>query len=319
MAFALGVLSSVFFDISRALGATERVYQLVQKVPQIERINKDKPNGIELSLEQLKGQVRFDNIHFTYPTRPDNKVLRGLTMDVEPGKVIALVGESGAGKSSCVSLIQRFYDPQEGNIYLDDVALHEFDTLWLRHRIGVVSQEPTLFACSIRENILYGCPSDRPQPSEEDIIDAAKQANAHNFISEFKEGYETKVGERGVRLSGGQKQRIAIARAILKQPTILLLDEATSALDAESEFLVQQALERLMKGRTTLIVAHRLSTVRNADLVCVVSKGQIVEYGTHSELIEKAGLYKNLVDRQLLASSVTDASNSADNSQNLLD
>jgi ABC-type multidrug transport system fused ATPase/permease subunit len=180
------------------------------------------------------------------------------------------------------------------------VPLYEFDTLWLRHRIGVVSQEPSLFAVSIAENISYGC-VDRT-PTKDEIIEAAKQANAHNFICEFKEGYDTLVGERGVRLSGGQKQRIAIARAILKQPKLLLLDEATSALDSESEYLVQQALENLMANRTTIIIAHRLSTVKKADMICVVSKGSIVETGTHDELIRQNGAYKALIDKQLFQS-----------------
>jgi ABC transporter fused permease/ATP-binding protein len=323
VAMALGVLSAVFFDVYKALGATERVYHLVKRVAKIERLDHTKPNGVELSESQINGHVKFNNVQFTYPTRPDNKVLRGLTLDIQPGKVVALVGESGAGKSSCVSLIQRFYDPNDGTITLDGVPLDEFDTLFLRNHIGVVSQEPTLFACSVSDNIVYGCPEYR-KPTQSEIIEAAKQANAHNFIVEFKEGYDTKVGERGVRLSGGQKQRIAIARAILKQPRVLLLDEATSALDAESEFLVQQALDRLMQNRTTLVVAHRLSTVKNADMVCVVSKGQIVESGTHAELLERGGAYKNLVDRQLLQSGsgsvgTDDTMATETKSQNLLD
>jgi ABC-type multidrug transport system fused ATPase/permease subunit len=298
VAVALGVLSSVFFETYKALGATERVYQIITRVPNIERRIESEPNGITLS--ELKGHLRFENVDFVYQTRPENKVLRGFSLDVEPGKIIALVGESGGGKSSCISLIQRFYDPQEGTITLDGVPLCEFDTLWLRHRIGVVSQEPSLFAVSIAENISYGC-VDRTSTKGE-IIEAAKQANAHNFICEFKEGYDTLVGERGVRLSGGQKQRIAIARAILKQPKLLLLDEATSALDSESEYLVQRALENLMANRTTIIIAHRLSTVKKADMICVVSKGTIVETGTHDELIRQNGAYKALIDKQLFQS-----------------
>jgi len=300
VAFSLGVLSSIFFEVYKALGATERVHHLIMREPQIEKKDEEQSNGI--LLEGLEGHLVFDNVNFTYPTRPDNQVLNGLSVNVEPGKVVALVGESGGGKSSCISLIQRFYDPQSGAILLDGVPLQDFDTLWLRHRIGVVSQEPSLFATSIAENISYGCTE--TNPTIEDIIEAATQANAHSFISDFAEGYQTKVGERGVRLSGGQKQRIAIARAILKQPTILLLDEATSALDSESEYAVQQALENLMKGRTTLIVAHRLSTVKKADMICVVSKGKIVETGTHDELLQRGGMYKTLVDRQLFQGAV---------------
>ena len=208
--------------------------------------------------------------------------------------MLALVGPSGSGKSTVAALLARFYDPQSGSVTLDGVDLRSLDPKWLREQVGAVSQEPVLFACSIAENIRYG----RQDASDADLIAAAKAANAHSFIEGFPEGYQTLVGERGVRLSGGQKQRLAIARAILKDPKILVLDEATSALDAESEHLVQEALERLMVGRTVLIIAHRLSTVRDADTVAVVDKGCVVEAGKHADLVAQDGVYKRLVERQ---------------------
>jgi ATP-binding cassette subfamily B protein len=213
---------------------------------------------------------------------------------LEPGKILALVGPSGAGKSTVAALIARFYDPISGTVTLDGRDLRTLDTHWLREQIGTVSQEPVLFACSIEENIRYG----RMDASHEAVVAAARAANAHTFIESFPEGYGTLVGERGVRLSGGQKQRIAIARAILKDPRVLVLDEATSALDSESEHLVQEALERLMVGRTVLVIAHRISTVRDADTVAVVDGGRVIEAGRHDELVAQDGAYKRLVERQ---------------------
>jgi ATP-binding cassette subfamily B protein len=201
------------------------------------------------------------------------------------------------------ALLSRFYDPDSGAIELDGVPFLELDPSWLRQQVGVVSQEPVLFATSVRDNIRYG----RPDASDEDVETAARAANAHDFISAFPEGYETLVGERGVRLSGGQKQRVAIARALIKDPRVLVLDEATSALDAESEHLVQEALERLMLGRSTLVIAHRLSTVKNADRVLVLDHGTVVERGTHAELVQAEGLYRQLVERQFLAGSTAEA------------
>lgn len=210
------------------------------------------------------------------------------------------MGPSGSGKSTCIQLLQRFYDIDDGAVAIDRTDIRDYDLKWLRGQIGLVSQEPVLFSGTIAENIRFGNLS----ASDAEVQSAAKLANAHNFIRELADGYDTEVGERGVQLSGGQKQRIAIARAVLKDPTILLLDEATSALDAESEHLVQEALEKLMKGRTTIIVAHRLTTVRNADKICVLKNGDVVEQGTHDELLARQGLYATLVKRQLSPSQV---------------
>lgn len=289
VAFAFGALSGLFFDVVKAIGATERIYTLLHSVPKIPRTG-----GRQIKLE---GKIEFKDVHFTYPARKDQKILHGVNLKLEPGKVLALVGESGGGKSTISSLIQRYYDVDQGEILIDDVPLKDLDFSTFREQIASVSQEPCLFAYSIAENISFGTTN---QASLEEIMDAAKQANAHDFIMELKDGYQTLVGERGIRLSVGQKQRVAIARALLKNPKILLLDEFTSALDSQSEFLVQQALERLMKGRTTLIIAHRLATVKNANEVCVIEKGKIVERGTYQGLVEKNGLFSKLVERQSL-------------------
>ena len=243
------------------------------------------------------GAIRFEGVGFRYPTRPDVPVLDGIELSIAPGEVVALVGPSGAGKSTIAALLTRLYDPTAGRLTLDGRPLTELDPEWLRHRVGVVSQEPILFSTSIEENVRYG----RSTASREEVIDACRAANAHEFVSRFPEGYATNVGERGVQLSGGQKQRIAIARALLKDPRILVLDEATSALDAESEHLVKEALDRLAKGRTVLVIAHRLSTVRDADRVVVLDGGKIAESGKHDELVQKDGLYRRLVERQLAA------------------
>jgi ATP-binding cassette subfamily B protein len=221
-------------------------------------------------------------------------VLRGLDLDLAQGEVVALVGPSGGGKSTVASLLLRFYDPEAGYVSVDGRDLKTVSPRSLREQVGIVSQEPVLFATSIEENIRYG----RPGATMEEVQAAARAANAEQFVLDFPEGYRTPVGERGVQLSGGQKQRIAIARAILKDPPILVLDEATSALDAESEHLVQDALDRLMKGRTTLVIAHRLSTVQGADRVLVLDQGRVAEQGTHGELIQRDGLYRRLVQRQ---------------------
>jgi ATP-binding cassette subfamily B (MDR/TAP) protein 1 len=214
----------------------------------------------------LQGNVEMRGVHFAYPARPDVAVFRGLDFTVTGGQTVALVGASGSGKSSVIQLLQRFYDPEKGKITIDGYELRELDLGWYRSQVGFVSQEPTLFATSIRENIAMG----HDGATEKEIQNAAVAANAHSFISKLPEGYKTQVGERGVQLSGGQKQRVAIARALLKNPNMLLLDEATSALDTVSERLVQQALERLASGRTTIVVAHRLSTIRGADKIAVV-------------------------------------------------
>jgi ABC-type multidrug transport system fused ATPase/permease subunit len=276
-------------DVQRASGAAERVFELLHREPRI------KPGGA--TLPKVLGEVRFDQVTFAYPSRPDVTVLKHFDFTLGSGEIVAIVGPSGAGKSTIASMLYRLYDPAAGRLILDG---HPYDTLdpeWLRRQVGVVAQEPLLFSTSIADNIRYG----RPDASDADVEAAAKTANAHSFISSFPEGYGTLVGERGIQLSGGQKQRVAIARAVLKDPRILILDEATSALDAESEHLVREALERLMKGRTTLVIAHRLSTVKDAHRVVVLEGGQVVQAGTHSALVGEDGLYRRLVEKQFAA------------------
>ncbi|MEL7340572.1 MAG: ABC subfamily B transporter ATP-binding protein, partial [Bacteroidota bacterium] len=241
-------------------------------------------------------KIQFANVGFNYPSRPDVAVLRDVSFAVEPGQKIALVGQSGAGKSTIAQLIMRLYEINQGSILIDGKEMQRYSFPELRNNIGLVPQEVILFGGSIRENISYG----KPEASEEEIISAAKQANAWEFVSNFPEGLDTVVGERGVKLSGGQRQRIAIARAILKDPSILILDEATSSLDAESEHLVQSALNKLMEGRTTVIIAHRLSTIRDVDQIYVLDHGEIIESGTHEQLAHhEGGTYNNLLKLQL--------------------
>jgi ATP-binding cassette subfamily B protein len=287
VAMSLGALASLYGDFMRAVGASQRVFELLDQ-----RSGLEATGGAEVGA--VDGRLRFEQVEFAYPTRPDMPVLRGLDLELEPGRVTALVGPSGAGKSTVASLIPRFYDPHDGRITLDDRDLRELEPHSLRRVIGAVMQEPALFDGTIADNIRYG----RETASDEEVRAAAVAANAASFVEEFPDGFETLVGERGVRLSGGQKQRIAIARAVLKDPRVLILDEATSALDAESEHLVREALERLMAGRSTLIIAHRLSTVRNAHRVVVLDQGRAVETGSHEELMRRNGLYRKLVERQ---------------------
>lgn len=288
VAFSLGGISELWADLMRASGAAERVFELLDRSAKIPLVEGNRPGDV-------KGHVELRHVHFAYPSRKDVPVLRDVSLSLLPGEVVALVGPSGSGKSTIAGLLLRLYDPAKGSVMLDGGELRELSPEWLRQQVGIVAQEPLLFSCSVAENIRYG----KTDATEEEVIAAAKMANAHEFITKFPEGYETLVGERGVKLSGGQKQRVAIARAVLKNPRILVLDEATSALDAESEHLVKEALERLMKGRTTLIIAHRLSTVMGADRVVVLQDGVIVQSGDHASLMQEGGLYRKLVERQL--------------------
>ena len=287
LAFSLGALTDLWGDFMKASGAAERVFELVDREPLLT------PGRAPLP-EPVEGRVRFEGVRFAYPSRPDVEVLRGLELELAAGERVALVGPSGAGKSTVASLLLRFYDPDRGTVRLDGADLRGLDPARLRARIAIVSQEPILMSATLAENIRYG----RPDATDEEVRAAARSANADPFIRTFPEGYDTPVGERGVQLSGGQKQRVAIARALIRDPRVLILDEATSALDAESEHLVKQALERLMEGRTTLIIAHRLSTVRDADRVAVLDGGQVAEVGSHAALMATDGLYRRLVERQ---------------------
>ncbi|WDF65707.1 ABC transporter ATP-binding protein [Flavobacterium sp. KACC 22763] len=286
---SFGGIAELYAQIQKAIGATERVFELLDESP--EKINSDSSQN----QEKIKGNVTFKNVAFSYPTRQEIQVLKDVNFSAEFGQKIAIVGPSGAGKSTISSLLLRFYDITSGEITVDGKNIYDYDLENLRGNMSIVPQDVILFGGTIRENIAYG----KPDATDEEIIQAAKQANAFNFVDGFPEKFETLVGERGVKLSGGQRQRIAIARALLKNPSILILDEATSSLDSESEKLVQEALEVLMEGRTSIIIAHRLSTIRNADKILVLDNGKISEEGTHQELINlENGIYKNLSNLQ---------------------
>ncbi|XP_024123995.1 ATP-binding cassette, sub-family B (MDR/TAP), member 4 [Oryzias melastigma] len=287
--FTMGQTSPNIQTFASARGAAHKVYHIIDNKPIIDSYSEDgfKPDFI-------KGDIEFSNIHFNYPSRPDVKILENMSLSVKSGQTMALVGSSGCGKSTTIQLLQRFYDPAEGNVSIDGHDIRSLNVRYLREMIGVVSQEPILFATTISENIRYG----RPDVTQPEIEQAAKEANAYDFIMNLPDKFDTLVGDRGTQMSGGQKQRIAIARALVRNPKILLLDEATSALDAESETIVQSALDKVRLGRTTLIVAHRLSTIRNADVIAGFQNGKVVEVGTHSELMEKQGVYHTLVTMQ---------------------
>ncbi|HEY4546472.1 MAG TPA: ABC transporter transmembrane domain-containing protein [Pedomonas sp.] len=289
VAGAIGSLTEVFGDVMRAAGAAGRLSELLRADPIISA----PANPVALPVP-AQGRVEFDNVSFTYPSAKDAPALYDLTLAVSPGETVAVVGPSGAGKSTLFQLIQRFYDPQAGEIRLDGIPLPKADPQELRARMAVVPQETVIFAATAYENILYG----RPDATEAEVWAAAEAANAAEFLRAMPDGIHTYLGESGVRLSGGQRQRLAIARAILRDAPVLLLDEATSALDAESERLVQQALEKLMAGRTTLVIAHRLATVVRADRIVVLEKGRIVASGTHQQLLAEGGLYARLANLQ---------------------
>ncbi|NP_001275319.1 P-glycoprotein [Solanum tuberosum] len=288
---ALGQSAPSMTAFAKARVAAAKIFRIIDHKPSVDRNAK---TGLEL--DTVSGQLELKNVEFSYPSRPEIKILNNFNLVVPAGKTIALVGSSGSGKSTVVSLIERFYDPTSGQLMLDGNDIKTLKLKWLRQQIGLVSQEPALFATSIKENILLG----RPDATQIEIEEAARVANAHSFVIKLPDGFDTQVGERGLQLSGGQKQRIAIARAMLKNPAILLLDEATSALDSESEKLVQEALDRFMIGRTTLVIAHRLSTIRKADLVAVLQQGSVSEIGSHDELMSKGenGMYAKLIKMQ---------------------
>jgi subfamily B ATP-binding cassette protein MsbA len=280
-------LTKLSGTIQRAIAAGERIFEIIDIQPSIQ----DRKGAKDL--EDVDGTIKLKDVSFSYDD--DELALDSIDLDIAPGQLIALVGHSGAGKSTLVNLIPRFYDPQEGQIFVDEIDIKNYKVDSLRAKIGIVPQETILFGGTIEDNILYG----DLDATREEVIAAAEAANAHQFIMSFEDGYDSEIGERGAGLSGGQKQRVAIARAILKDPEILILDEATSSLDTESEALVQEALERLMEERTTFVIAHRLSTVLNADRIVVLEDGQIVEQGTHDQLLEHDGVYSNLYDVQL--------------------
>lgn len=288
---AIAGLGNFYTEILGALGATERIREILSEESEVSIDGEVEPVN-------LRGDIAFNNVHFNYPTRKDVDVLKGIDFQVEAGKKVALVGTSGAGKSTIVQLLLRFYDLDSGSIEVDQQNIRDFNTTALRQNIAIVPQEVILFGGTIKENILYG----KPDASDAEIEAAARKANAWDFINAFPEGLDTVVGERGVKLSGGQRQRIAIARAILKDPVILLLDEATSSLDAESEKAVQDALNVLMEGRTSIIIAHRLATIRDVDCIYVLENGRIIEEGTHTELsLRPDGAYNSLAKLQFEA------------------
>jgi len=293
LASAFAILGEVYGDLLRAAGATERLMELLGSRSPITSPLKPLPAPAQSG----GSAIRLENINFHYPSRPLQAALRDFSLAVTPGQTVAIVGPSGAGKSTVFQLLLRFYDPSSGGIVLDGVATKDLSLSDLRQRIGIVPQDAVILSSSALENIRYG----RPEASDEDVRAAARSAFADEFISALPEGYDTFLGERGVRLSGGQRQRIAIARAMLKNPPLLLLDEATSALDAESERMVQAALESAMRDRTTLVIAHRLATVQKADLIVVLDHGNLVEQGTHAELVAKGGVYAGLAALQFSA------------------
>uniref|UniRef100_A0A4X1SXS3 ATP binding cassette subfamily B member 1 n=1 Tax=Sus scrofa TaxID=9823 RepID=A0A4X1SXS3_PIG len=290
-AMAVGQVSSFAPDYAKAKVSASHVIMIIEKTPQI-----DSYSTVGLKPNTVEGNLTFNEVMFNYPTRPDIPVLQGLSLEVKKGQTLALVGSSGCGKSTVVQLLERFYDPLAGKVLIDGREIKELNVQWLRAHMGIVSQEPILFDCSIAENIAYG--DNSRVVSQEEIVQAAKEANIHPFIETLPDKYNTRVGDKGTQLSGGQKQRIAIARALVRRPRILLLDEATSALDTESEKVVQEALDKAREGRTCIVIAHRLSTIQNADLIVVIQNGKVQEYGTHQQLLAQKGIYFSMVSVQ---------------------
>ncbi|XP_013789570.2 ATP-binding cassette sub-family B member 8, mitochondrial-like isoform X1 [Limulus polyphemus] len=289
-------MSLLFGQFVRGMAAGARLFEYINMESSIPLVG-----GVVIPEDQLQGEVEFRNVSFTYPTRPQQLVLENFSIHIPAGKMVALCGPSGGGKSTVAALLERFYDVDSGSITLDGKNLDQLDPKWLRgHVLGFINQEPVLFATTVMENIRYG----RPDATDSEVVEAAKLANADEFICSFPNGYNTVVGERGVTVSGGQKQRIAIARALLKNPTVIILDEATSALDSESEKVVQEALDRVTKGRTVLVIAHRLSTIQNADIIAVLAGGLVAEVGTHKSLKKHRGLYWDLIRQQQLEEEV---------------
>ncbi|CAG9762931.1 unnamed protein product [Ceutorhynchus assimilis] len=293
---SVGGLSSFYTELNKSVGAAQRIWEIMDRTPAIP------VTGGLTPLTDPQGHIEYKNVKFSYPSRQDTEIFRDLVLDIAPGKMVAVVGPSGSGKSTLAALLLRLYDPIDGAVYLDGQNIRDLNPSWVKKHIGTVSQEPVLFSNSIKDNILYG--SENPaQVTSEELIRVAKEANVYEFVQQLPQGFDTVVGERGVMLSGGQKQRVAIARALIKDPKILLLDEATSALDAQSERLVQEALERIMKGRTVLTIAHRLSTIQNADTIAVLRDGLIVEQGNYQELLQnEKGAFRELMKHQAFQS-----------------
>jgi ATP-binding cassette subfamily B protein len=289
VAGAVAALSEIWSELQRAAGATERLIELLN----IEDTVNDPRQAVSPPTSWL-GEITFSDVTFSYPSRADDATLSNFNLNIKPGETVALVGISGAGKSTFIQLLQRFYDPDRGEIFLDGIDIKTMKRLEFRKSIALVPQDPVIFATTVMENIRFG----NPEANDEEIFQAARSAAAHDFISELPQGYDTYVGERGVMLSGGQKQRVAIARAILRNAPVLLLDEATSALDAENERSVQKAFDHLSKGRTTIVVAHRLATVKKADRIIVLDEGKIIAQGNHEKLISEKGLYARLANLQ---------------------